>query len=145
MCVWIRGHDPNHQWFWGPVRRLACLARWRAAEDACHRAPAALNAEQRTLQRSSCACKIFDMVRPEIEFRQLSIAERLELVHDIWDSTAWDTEVPPLTDAQKAALDRGLDQYRRDPGSGISWNRFGKSPISAANDAALGFSSRRAR
>lgn len=63
------------------------------------------------------------MAKPETDFRKLSIAERLQLVEDIWDSIAQDTEALPLTDAQKAELDRRLDQYRQDPDSAVSWEQ----------------------
>jgi putative addiction module component (TIGR02574 family) len=51
----------------------------------------------------------------------LSIAERIELVADIWDSIA---EVPPavaLTEEQKAELDRRLDACHQDPTAGSPW------------------------
>jgi putative addiction module component (TIGR02574 family) len=42
------------------------------------------------------------------ELRQLSIAERIQLVEDLWDSIAADSAAAPLTDAQKTELDRRL-------------------------------------
>ncbi len=51
----------------------------------------------------------------------LSIAERIQLVEDIWDSIA---EVPDslgLTEEQKTELDRRLDSYHQDPTSGSPW------------------------
>jgi len=42
------------------------------------------------------------------ELRQLSIAERIQLVEDLWDSIAVDAAAPPLTAAQYAELDRRL-------------------------------------
>jgi putative addiction module component (TIGR02574 family) len=41
------------------------------------------------------------------ELRKLSVAERIQLVEDLWDSIAADSDLP-LTDAQKAELDRRL-------------------------------------
>lgn len=52
----------------------------------------------------------------------LSIAERIELVADIWDSIAEVPEAVALTDAQKAELDRRLDAYRQDPTAGAPWS-----------------------
>jgi len=67
--------------------------------------------------------KISDMAKRAIDYEKLSIAERLQLVEDIWDSIADETESLPLTDAQKAELDRRLEQYRRDPDSAIPWEQ----------------------
>jgi putative addiction module component (TIGR02574 family) len=52
----------------------------------------------------------------------LSIAERIELIGDIWDSVAEVPEVISLTDAQKAELDRRLDAYRENPTAGSPWS-----------------------
>ncbi len=51
----------------------------------------------------------------------LSVPERIQLVADIWDSIAEAPESVPLTDAQKAELDRRLDAYHRDPEKGSPW------------------------
>lgn len=52
----------------------------------------------------------------------LSIAERIELIGDLWDSLAESPEAVVLTEAQKAELDRRLDAYRKDPTAGDSWS-----------------------
>ena len=51
----------------------------------------------------------------------LSVAERIQLVEDIWDSIAEVPESVPLTDDQKAELDRRLDAYHQDPDEGSPW------------------------
>ncbi|HUT33557.1 MAG TPA: addiction module protein [Planctomycetota bacterium] len=51
----------------------------------------------------------------------LSVAERIQLVEDIWDSIAAVPEAVPLTDEQREALDRRLDAYHRDPAAGTPW------------------------
>ncbi len=61
------------------------------------------------------------MTKPAIDYRKLSIPERLELVEDIWDSIAQDAEAFPLSDEQKAELDCRLEAHRRDPESAIPW------------------------
>ena len=48
------------------------------------------------------------------DLRALSIGERIRLVEDIWDSIAADQAVLPLTDEQRAELDRRLDAYESD-------------------------------
>jgi putative addiction module component (TIGR02574 family) len=52
----------------------------------------------------------------------LSVSERIQLVQDIWDSIAEVPDSVPLTDAQKAELDRRLDAYHRDPNAGSPWS-----------------------
>jgi putative addiction module component (TIGR02574 family) len=51
----------------------------------------------------------------------LSIAERIELIGDLWDSMAEVPEAITLTEAQKTELDRRLDAYRQDPTAGAPW------------------------
>ena len=51
----------------------------------------------------------------------LSVAERIELIGDLWDSIAEVPEAVALTEAQKAELDRRLDAYRKDPTAGDPW------------------------
>ena len=48
------------------------------------------------------------------DLRALSIGERIRLVEDIWDSIAADQAALPLTDEQRAELDRRLDAYESD-------------------------------
>jgi putative addiction module component (TIGR02574 family) len=51
----------------------------------------------------------------------LSIAERIELIGDLWDSMAEVPEAITLTEAQKAELDRRLDACGQDPTAGAPW------------------------
>ena len=51
----------------------------------------------------------------------LSVAERVQLVEDIWDSIAEVPQEVPLTEEQKAELDRRLDAYHQDPNEGSPW------------------------
>lgn len=63
------------------------------------------------------------MGKPAFDYRSLSIDERLELVGDIWDSIAEEANVKPdvlpLTDEQKAELDRRLAEYEADPSGAL--------------------------
>jgi putative addiction module component (TIGR02574 family) len=54
--------------------------------------------------------------------RHLSVAERLQLLEDIWDGILEDDAVPPLSDAQRAEIDRRLEAYDANPGSGRPWS-----------------------
>ncbi len=56
------------------------------------------------------------------EILQLSIAERIQLAEDIWDSIAAFPEAVPLTNEQKQELDRRLQAYAQNPNEGISWD-----------------------
>lgn len=52
---------------------------------------------------------------------ELSVAERIQAVEDIWDSIAAVPEAVPLTEEQKAELDRRLDAYHKNPAAGAPW------------------------
>ena len=52
---------------------------------------------------------------------KLSIPERILLVEDIWDSVAEVPNAVPLTEEQKAELDRRLDAYHANPPEGSPW------------------------
>ncbi len=55
------------------------------------------------------------------EITQLSTAERIQLVEDIWDTIATQPGEVALTEAQTQELDRRLEAYRQDPSVGASW------------------------
>ena len=51
---------------------------------------------------------------PLEEIRKLRVEERLRLAEDIWDSIHADPDSLPLTEAQRAELDRRLAAFRGD-------------------------------
>jgi putative addiction module component (TIGR02574 family) len=58
------------------------------------------------------------------EIRKLSVAERIQLVEDIWDSVAADaaeTADIATTEPQRQELDRRLSEADIHPGSGAPW------------------------
>ena len=55
---------------------------------------------------------------------QMSVAERIQLAEDIWDSIAAVPEALPLTDAERLELDRRLELYARNPDEGIPWDEL---------------------
>jgi putative addiction module component (TIGR02574 family) len=55
---------------------------------------------------------------------RLSIAERIQLAEDIWDSVAAFPEAIPLTETQKEELDRRLRAHAQNPDEGISWDEL---------------------
>ena len=61
---------------------------------------------------------------------RLSIAERLRLVEELWDSIAADT---PVTDAQRAELDRRLADHEANPDAVVSWEEVQSSITARLN------------
>jgi putative addiction module component (TIGR02574 family) len=60
---------------------------------------------------------------PPFDYSKLSVAERLELVEDLWDYIAQDADVDtlPLTDDERRLLDERLAAHARDPDRGAPW------------------------
>ena len=56
--------------------------------------------------------------------KNLSIAERIRLVEEIWDTIAEENEAFELTPAQKLELDRRLELTRNNPGRGRPWDEI---------------------
>lgn len=56
-----------------------------------------------------------------VDLEDLTVAERIQLAEDLWDSVAPDSPELALTPAQAAELDRRLEELRRCPDSGESW------------------------
>lgn len=52
---------------------------------------------------------------------QLSVAQRILLVEEIWDSIVAEAEDLPLTEAQKQDLERRLGEYNDNPDAGSTW------------------------
>ena len=52
---------------------------------------------------------------------QFSVAERILLVEEIWDSIADDGQEVELTDVQRQDLERRIANYEANPKSGSSW------------------------
>ncbi len=58
------------------------------------------------------------------DIMQLSVAERIQLAEDIWDSIAVSPEFVPVTDEQRQELDRRLQAYAQNPDEGVSWDEL---------------------
>ena len=56
--------------------------------------------------------------------RKLSIADRITLVEEIWDTIAEENQAFELTDAQKRELDRRLESAKTNPGQGRTWEEI---------------------
>lgn len=57
----------------------------------------------------------------KVEISQLSVAERIQLAEDLWDSISKQQEELPLTEAQQQELDRRLENYQQDATVGSTW------------------------
>ena len=55
------------------------------------------------------------------ELLQLSVAERMQLAQDLWDSIVDQPDVWALDDQQRQVLEQRLDAYRPSPHSGCTW------------------------
>ncbi len=53
---------------------------------------------------------------------QLDVDERLALIEALWDSISADESAIPLTDAQRAELDRRLADHEANPNDVVSWD-----------------------
>ena len=56
------------------------------------------------------------------EAYRLSVAERLRLVEEIWDSIDDNPAALPITAEQRNELDRRLAEYEANPGAGATWD-----------------------
>lgn len=55
---------------------------------------------------------------------RLGIEDRLTLVEEIWDSIAADSAAAPLTDAQRAELDRRIADHEANPNDVVPWQEI---------------------
>jgi len=58
------------------------------------------------------------------EIKKLSVAERILIVEEIWDSIAVEHESVHVTEAQKAELDRRIASCDASPDEGKSWQEI---------------------
>ena len=57
-----------------------------------------------------------------LDIAALTPDERLDLLEQLWDSLAAKPEAVPLTEAQRAELDRRLDELEVEGPIGIPWD-----------------------
>lgn len=58
------------------------------------------------------------------EAKKLSIAERITLVEEIWDSIAEENGCFELSEVQKKELDRRLESFHANPSRGRTWEEI---------------------
>jgi putative addiction module component (TIGR02574 family) len=64
-------------------------------------------------------CRMIDLA-PELA--RLSPRQRLDLIESLWESL--EDEDVPVTDAQRAELDRRIASFERDQEHNISWDQL---------------------
>ncbi|WP_029918828.1 addiction module protein [Nevskia soli] len=59
------------------------------------------------------------------EFAKLSVAERIQLAEDLWDSIAQDApEALSLDQAKLAEIERRLREHDADPSTAVAWEQL---------------------
>jgi len=52
---------------------------------------------------------------------RLSVAERMQLIQEIWESLVPELEREPITEAQRQELDRRLEALKANPNNVVPW------------------------
>lgn len=55
------------------------------------------------------------------QLRELPVSERIQLVEDLWDTIAVDSDSIRLSEAQTTELDRRLERLEESPSEGQEW------------------------
>lgn len=64
------------------------------------------------------------MSQHKLDFLNLSVAERIQLAEDVWDSIAAENPgAAALTSAQLQELKARLDAHEEDPSSAVPWGQ----------------------
>ena len=65
------------------------------------------------------------MSQPRPDFLSLSVAERIQLAEDLWDSIAAESpESAALTPAQIQAVQDRLQEHDTDPATAVPWDQL---------------------
>jgi putative addiction module component (TIGR02574 family) len=62
----------------------------------------------------------------KVDISELSVAERIQLAEDLWDSVLEQQEELLLSEAQQQELERRLENYQKNSASGSSWEEVKK-------------------
>lgn len=58
------------------------------------------------------------------EIMEMSVAEKIQIVEDIWDSIALSPESLPVTETERRELNSRLQSHAENSGEGIEWNQL---------------------
>ena len=61
------------------------------------------------------------------EILELSVAEKIQIVEDIWDSIIQNPDQLPLSEKEKMELDKRLADHEKNPDDGIEWETLKKN------------------
>ena len=65
------------------------------------------------------------MVKIDMDaIRRLSVADRVRLAQDIWDSLQPSAEQLPVTEAQGRVIEQRLAEHDADPSTAITWDQL---------------------
>ncbi len=64
------------------------------------------------------------------DIEQLSVAERIQLVEDIWDTIAANPDALEISEELGAEIDRRVESYHQNPDAGSSWQDVKKRILS---------------
>lgn len=56
------------------------------------------------------------------QLKHLSLAEKLQLVEDLWDNIAQDAAAQPISPELERELQQALEEYRLNPDEGENWD-----------------------
>ena len=56
------------------------------------------------------------------EILRLPVSERIDVVEQIWDSVAADSDAVPVTPEQREELDRRLKEHEQNPNDVVEWS-----------------------
>jgi putative addiction module component (TIGR02574 family) len=62
----------------------------------------------------------------KVDISQLSVAERIQLAEDLWDSVLEQQEELLLSEAQQQELARRLENYQKNSANGSNWEEVKK-------------------
>ena len=66
----------------------------------------------------------------ELGIDRLSVDERIELVHAIWDTIPADSPAPLITDTQLTELERRLADHAANPDDVVPWEQIRAEALS---------------
>ena len=61
------------------------------------------------------------MVYPALDLERLTVAERLQLIEQVWDSLRQRAGVLPLSEDEAALIEARRAEHRADPNSAVEW------------------------
>ena len=71
------------------------------------------------------------------EILELSVAEKIQIVEDIWDSIIRNPDDLPLSETEKRELDRRLESYEQNPDAEIEWETLKQKILQSRKNAKL--------